>query len=197
MIKLITLIFFLNLSPVLAKDLEPIDIVKKTVSEVLETIQNDEEIKAGNKAKIIEIVKEKVNPFVDFERMTRLAVGRPWKETTEIQKSRLIDLFNKLLINSYAAAFSNYLGIVIEVGSQKINGERGTVMSKVRLPGGVPPLSIEYDFLYNNSWKLFDVKIDGSSMVINYRSMFSQTIATAGIDGLLEMLEKKLNETDY
>ena len=196
MIKSIILIIFFNLLPVSAKNLEPIDIVKKTVSEVLETIQNDKEIKAGNKSKIIEIVKDKVTPYVDFERMTRLAVGRPWKEATDSQKSKLIDSFNKLLINSYAAAFSNYLGIVIEVGSQKIDGVRGTVMSKVKLPGGAPPLSIEYDFLYKNSWKLFDVKIDGSSMVINYRSMFSQTIATSGIDGLLEILEKKINETE-
>jgi phospholipid transport system substrate-binding protein len=196
MIKSIILIIFFNLLPVSAKNLEPIDIVKKTVSEVLETIQNDKEIIAGNKYKIIEIVKEKVTPYVDFERMTRLAVGRPWKEATDSQKSKLIDSFNKLLINSYAAAFSNYLGIVIEVGSQKIEGKRGTVSSKVKLPGGAPPLSIEYDFLYKNSWKLFDVKIDGSSMVINYRSMFSQTIATSGIDGLLEALEKKINETE-
>jgi phospholipid transport system substrate-binding protein len=195
MIKSIILIIFLNFLPISAKNIEPIDIVKKTVSEVLETIQNDKEIKAGNKSKIIEIVKEKVTPYVDFERMTRLAVGRPWKEATDTQKSKLIDSFNKLLINSYAAAFTNYLGIVIEVGSQKIDGERGTVMSKVKLPGGAPPLSIEYDFLYKKSWKLFDVKIDGSSMIINYRSMFSQTIATSGIDGLLEVLEKKINET--
>jgi phospholipid transport system substrate-binding protein len=196
MIKFTFLIIFFNLLTVSAKSLEPIDIVKKTVSEVLETIQNDEEIKAGNKAKIVEIVKEKVTPFVDFERMTRLAIGRPWKEATENQKSKLVELFNKLLINSYAAAFSNYLGIVIEVGGQKIDGERGTVISKVKLPGGAPPLTLEYDFLYKNSWKLFDVKIDGSSLVINYRSMFSQTIATSGIEGLLEALEKKLNETN-
>ena len=196
MIKSIILIIFLNLLPVSAKNIEPIDIVKKTVSEVLDTIQNDKEIKAGNKSKIIEIVREKVTPYVDFERMTRLAVGRPWKEATDTQKSKLIDSFNRLLINSYAAAFSNYLGIVIEVGSQKIDGERGTVMSKVKLPGGALPITIEYDFLYKNSWKLFDVKIDGSSMVINYRTMFSQTIATSGIDGLLEVLEKKINETE-
>ena len=196
MIKSIILIIFLNLPPATAKNLEPVEIVKKTVSEVLETIQNDKEIKAGNKSKIIEIVKEKVTPYVDFERMTRLAVGRPWKEATDTQKSKLIDSFNKLLINSYAAAFSNYLGIVIEVESQKIDGKRGTVISKVKLPGGAPPLTIEYDFLYKNSWKLFDVKIDGSSMVINYRSMFSQTISTSGIDGLLEVLEKKINETE-
>jgi ABC-type transporter MlaC component len=55
MIKFIILIIFLNLLPVSAKNLEPIDIVKKTVSEVLETIQNDKEIIAGNKSKIIEI----------------------------------------------------------------------------------------------------------------------------------------------
>ena len=85
MIKSIILIIFLNLLPVSATNLEPIDIVK-TVSEVLETIQNDKEIKAGNKSKIIEIVKEKITPYVDFERMTRLAVGRPGK-TQQISKN--------------------------------------------------------------------------------------------------------------
>ena len=63
-----------------------------------------------------------------------------------------------MLINSYAAAFTNYLGIVIEVEGQKIDANRGTVTTKVKLPGGAPPLTLEYEFLYKNSWKLFDVK---------------------------------------
>ena len=196
MIKYLIFIVFFNILPISAENLEPIEIVKITVTEVLETIQNDEEIKSGNKGKIIDIVQERVTPFVDFERMTRLAIGRPWKDATETQKSKLVNLFNKLLINSYAAAFTNYFGIVIEVEGQKIDANRGTVTTKVKLPGGAPPLTLEYEFLLKNSWKLFDVKIDGSSLVINYRSMFSQTISTSGIDGLLEELEKKINETD-
>ena len=90
MIKYLIFIVFFNILPISAENLEPIEIVKITVTEVLETIQNDEEIKSGNKGKIIDIVQERVTPFVDFERMTRLAIGRPWKDATETQKSNLL-----------------------------------------------------------------------------------------------------------
>ena len=79
MIKYLIFIIFFNILPISAKNLEPIEIVKITVTEVLETIQNDKEIKAGNKGKIIDIVQEKVTPYVDFERMTRLASEDPGK----------------------------------------------------------------------------------------------------------------------
>ena len=68
--------------------------------------------------------------------MTRLAVGRPWKDATDKQKSKLIDSFNRLLINSYAAAFSNYLGIVIEVGSQKLTANVALLCPKLNCQVG-------------------------------------------------------------
>ena len=67
MIKYLIFIVFFNILPISAENLEPIEIVKITVTEVLETIQNDEEIKSGNKGKIIDIVQERVTPFVDLK----------------------------------------------------------------------------------------------------------------------------------
>ena len=84
-----------------------------------------------------------------------MAIGRPWKDASP--KIKLVNLFNKLLINSYAAAFTNYFGIVIEV-EQKIDANRGTVPQKLNCQWS--SLTLEYEFLLKIHGN-FDVKIDG------------------------------------
>ena len=67
-----------------------------------------------------------------------------------------------------------------------------TVNTLVRLPGGAPPLSVDYDLLRtDDSWKVYDVRVDGASLVINYRSVFAQEIQKGGIEGLLKALAIK------
>lgn len=169
-------------------------LVKKTIEEVLTIVRADKEIQAGNVARITEVMEQKIAPHFDFSRMTRLAVGRSWREATPEQRDALIAEFRSLLMRSYSAAFTMYRAISVEYRPLRLDpgADEATVSTQIRLPGGAQPLSVDYDMLRNGAeWKVFDVRIDGASLIINYRNLFSQEIKNGGIDGLLKSLVEK------
>ncbi len=169
-------------------------LVKSTIEEVLAIVRADKEVQAGNVARIAELMEEKVAPHFDFARMTRLAVGRSWRDATPEQRDRLMREFRTLLVRSYSAAFTMYRGIAVEYRPLRLNpgDEEATVSTQIRLPGGAQPISVDYDMLRTDAgWKVYDVRIDGASLVINYRNLFAQEIQRAGIEGLVRSLTEK------
>jgi len=141
-----------------------------------------------------ELIEKKVAPHFDFERMTRLAVGRNWRETSEEQKKALIEQFRQLLVRSYSTAYSAYRNIVVDVKPARLKegDEDVQVRSEIKLPGGAPPVNVDYAMYKNDAeWKVYDVIVDGVSLVTTYRSSFSEEIRQNGIDGLIKSLREK------
>jgi phospholipid transport system substrate-binding protein len=181
-------------APASAQAPAPDVLVKKTSEEVLTIIRSDKEIRAGNTARITQLIEEKVAPHFDFNRMTRLAVGRPWRDATPPQREALTTEFRTLLVRSYAAAFTAYTGIAIEYRPHRMNpGDTETVVQTlIKLPGGAQPIGVDYDMESTpEGWKVYDVRVAGASLIINYRNLFAQEIQTGGIDGLLKSLVEK------
>lgn len=178
-----------------AQSAPPPDVmVKQNVEEVLRILRTDQQVQAGNVEHIARVMEEKVAPHFDFPRMTRLAVGRSWREASAEQREALVREFRTLLVRSYAAAFTFYKGIAVEYRPYRGNPEdkEATVNTVIRLPGGAQPIAVDYDLaLHDTQWKVFDVRVDGASLVINYRNVFSQEIQRGGIDGLLKSLIDK------
>ena len=178
-----------------AQSAPPPDVmVKQNVEEVLRILRTDQQVQAGNVEHIARVMEEKVAPHFDFPRMTRLAVGRSWREASAEQREALVREFRTLLVRSYAAAFTFYKGIAVEYRPYRGSPEdkEATVNTVIRLPGGAQPIAVDYDLaLHDTEWKVFDVRVDGASLVINYRNVFSQEIQRGGIDGLLKSLIDK------
>ncbi|MGD2138774.1 MAG: ABC transporter substrate-binding protein [Burkholderiales bacterium] len=184
----------MSMSPVLAAPAPPDVLVKQTINEVLTIIRTDEQVQSGDLDRITEVMEQKIAPHFDFPRMTRLAVGRPWREATPAQRQELVTEFRNLLIRSYASAFTMFRAIVVEYKPLRISDDAtdATVNTLIRLPGGAQPVSVDYDMqLVKGEWKVFDVRIDGASMIINYRNVFSQEIQRGGIEGLINSLKQK------
>jgi ABC-type transport system involved in resistance to organic solvents, auxiliary component len=172
----------------------PDQLVKDVASEVLRSLREDPELRAGNVNKMAELIEKKVAPHFDFDRMTRLAVGRNWREATEEQKKLLIAQFRQLLVRSYSTAYTAYRNIVVEVKPARLQpGEDDVqVKSEIKLPGGAPPVNVDYAMYKGESeWKVYDVIVDGVSLVTTYRSTFSEEIRQNGIDGLIKSLREK------
>jgi phospholipid transport system substrate-binding protein len=183
-----------GLSSVMAAPLPPDQLVKQTIDEVLVIIRSDDKVQSGDVARIAEVMEEKVAPHFDFPRMTRLAVGRPWRQATREQRRALVNEFHNLLIRTYASAFSMFDAIVIEYRPLRISDEDtdARVNTLIRLPGGVQPISVDYAMkLKDDGWKVYDVSVGGASMIINYRAIFSEEIQRGGVDGLLNSLAEK------
>ena len=102
------------MSPATAAPVPPDELVRQTIEEVLEIVRADERIQSGDVVRIAEVMEQKIAPHFDFPRMTRLAVGRPWRQATPEQRTALIREFRTLLIRSYASAFKMYKPIYIE-----------------------------------------------------------------------------------
>ncbi|HEY5929282.1 MAG TPA: ABC transporter substrate-binding protein [Burkholderiales bacterium] len=183
-----------GVAEVTAQVVAPDVLVKNTSEEVLSIIRSDKEIRAGNTTRIAQLIEEKVAPHFDFNRMTRLAVGRPWREATPEQREALTREFRTLLVRSYSAAFTAYTGIAVEYRPHRMNaGDTETVVQTlIKLPGGAQPISVDYDMESTpEGWKVFDVRVAGASLIINYRNLFAQEIQTGGLDGLLKSLVEK------
>jgi phospholipid transport system substrate-binding protein len=169
-------------------------LVRNTTEEVLTIIRNDKDIKAGKFDRIVDLIEEKVAPHFDFVRMTRLAVGRAWRDATPAQREALIKEFRSLLVRSYSAAFTAYTGVSAEYRPFRFNpGEtQATVQTLIKLPGGAETVTVDYDMaLTPNGWKVYDVRVAGASLIINYRNLFALEIDRGGIDGLIKSLIKR------
>lgn len=184
-----------GLLPVMAgaADMPPDQLAKNTTQEVLAILKADKDIQGGNVQKVYNLVEAKVLPHFDFSRMTQLAVGRYWNTATPQQKQSLVKEFRALLVRTYATsltAFSNQ-NVEFKPFAMKPEATEVTVQTEVKQPGG-QPIPINYDMHKTAfGWKVYDVSIDGVSLVINYRSSFANTIRQSGIDGLISMMEAK------
>ncbi len=182
------------LLPALATAQETPDaLVKRTTDEILTIIKSDKEVASGNQAKMVALAEEKVLPHFDFERMTRLAVGRNWAQATDAQKQALIKEFRTLLVRTYSSSLSQYRNQTIDVKPTKIAAadKEATVRTAVIQQGG-PQIPIDYSMeKVDSGWKVYDVVIDGASLVTTYRGTFNDQIQKGGVDGLVKTLQDR------
>ena len=172
---------------------EPDVLIKNTVQDVLSIVKQDKDIQAGNQKKILELVDAKVLPHFDFERMTRLAVGKSWRAATPEQKQTLVTEFRNLLVRTYTKAFTVYRDQTVEVKPFKMpSGATEVTVKTVIIKPGEPNIPVDYDMEKTaTGWKAYDLAVEGVSLVTNYRSTFSDQVQQNGIDGLIKTLAEK------
>jgi phospholipid transport system substrate-binding protein len=182
----------LGLAAPAAAQTPPDQLVRGVADDVLKIMRQDQELRAGNQARMADLIEQKVAPHFDFERMTRLAVGKNWRQASADQQRSLVQEFRNLLVRSYSAAYTAYKEIAVEVRPLKLQpaDEDVQVRTQIKLPGDVPPVAVDYS-MYKSpaSWKVYDVAVDGVSLVTTYRSSFSEQIRQTGIDGLVKSLQ--------
>jgi len=177
-------------APALAQETAPDALVRKSIDEVLAIIKTDKDLQGGNQKKILDLVEEKVLPHFDFNRMTRLAVGRNWAQASDAQKESLTTEFRTLLVRTYSTSLSQYRNQTIDVKPAKFAaGDKDTVVrTVVNQPGG-QPIPIDYSMeRADKGWKVYDVVVDGVSLVTTYRGSFNEQIQKGGVDGLVKTL---------
>ena len=174
-------------------DEAPDALVKRVSDEVLTIIKSDKEVQSGNTTKVVELAEQKVLPHFDFERMTRLAVGRNWAQATDAQKQALIKDFRTLLVRTYSTSLSQYRNQTIEVKPSRVGPQdKDAVVRTAVVQQGGPPIPIDYSMeKADGGWKVFDVVIDGASLVTTYRGTFNDQVQRGGLDGLIKALQER------
>ena len=179
------------LTPPALAALAPDELVKSVANDLLAIVREDKALRAGDTSRMAQLLEEKIAPHFDFQRMTRLAVGRSWRQATPEQQQQLVSEFRALLVRSYSNAYSAYNHIVVDVKPLKLQPSDDDVQVKtqIRLPGGAPPISVDYSMVRNSEdWKVYDVTVDGVSLVTTYRTTFAEEVNKGGIDGLIKSL---------
>jgi phospholipid transport system substrate-binding protein len=182
--------------PVAAQEVAPDALVRKSIDEVLALIKADKNLAGGQK--LLDVIEEKVLPHFNFARMTRLAVGRNWSQASDAQKEALTREFRTLLVRTYSTSLSQYRNQTIDVRPTKVTAQDKDVVVKtlVNQPGG-QPIPIDYGMERTDSgWKVYDVVVDGVSLVTTYRGSFNDQIQKSGLDGLVKTLADRNHSSE-
>ncbi len=176
-----------------ADEIKPDELIKNVAQEVLSIVKQDNEIKGGNTKKTVAMIDAKILPNFDFERMTRLAVGMPWRNATAEQKKTLVAEFRHLLVRTYANVFTKFDNQTLQVEPLHIPLGADTVNVKTHiLKPGAKPIDVDYEMEKTpDGWKVFDLTVEGVSLITNYRGTFSEQAANGGINGLIKTLTDK------
>jgi phospholipid transport system substrate-binding protein len=181
---------FCALSTAQADVIAPDALIKNTVQDVVTIIKQDKEIQSGNERKIAALVDAKVVPHFDFVRMTQLAIGKNWRSATPAQKEALVTGFRNMLVRTYTKVFTVYRDQAIDVKPLKMSADDSEVTVKTTISKpGTQSIPVDYEMKKAaDGWKVFDISIEGVSMVLSYRGTLTSQIQQNGIDGLIKTL---------
>ncbi len=177
--------------PALAQKLTAPQAVIQKVSDRLQAVlkQNRKSIKS-NPGRIYGLVDNALSPYINFHRVSYLVLGNHWKNASAGQRSRFSAQFKRLLIRTYATAFSEFNNWELRHMPMSQTGSASDVSVRTKVTrSGANPVSVIYKLhRERGGWKVYDVRIDGISLVTNYRNSFNMEIRRGGMEGLIKRL---------
>jgi len=182
----------LLLSTVQAADVHPARaLVEQTTNELLTRLRGEREALQKDPGRVVQIVEEVVLPHFDFGSISASVLGKYWRQADASQQRQFREAFKSLLLHTYATALLDNLDSKIEYEPVRAQPGATDVTVRTNIPqAGQFPLPVNYSMeLIDGQWKVYDVEIDGLSLVKNYRSTFAREIGKSGLDELIKTLE--------
>ncbi len=171
----------------------PADIVRTTTDDVLARITADKETLRADPGKMFNLVSEVIFPHFDFAIMSQWVLGEHWNSADETSRQAFVDQFRKLLVRTYATALLEFSDQAITYPDVQQKGGANTALVKQEISQeGSAPMPVVYR-LHNKSgeWKVFDVSVDGVSLVKTYRASFGAMIKDGSLAALIDSLSAK------
>jgi len=174
----------------------PDALLAAVTTEVTEAMRQNRDQAEGS-ARVADLVEKKVLPLFDFSRMTQLAMARNWRLATSDQQIALTVEFRRLLVRTYSQALSGYRDQKIEFKKMRAAPGDNDVTVKSEVRNGAERISIDYELVRTPAgWQVYDVKLDGVSLVTAYRESFAAKVRAEGVDGLIRTLAEKNRQGD-
>lgn len=140
-------------------------------------------------------VVEKIKADFDFESMSRFILGPNWQSATPEQRKRFIELYTGILQNTYIDRLEAYTNEKVTYTSEKLRGDKAAVDTIILSSGKEIPVDYKL-WLDKGDWRVYDVSIEGVSLVRNFQDSYKSVIRKDGLDGLLKQMEMKLLEME-
>ncbi len=185
-------LFGLVSMPVQARDDSPKQVVASTIQGIIDVLEARQDKTAMSDTDRENIRKVVAGKF-DYREMARRSVGKPWKKMDETQKKAFTELFRQLLEYSYGNQLAGYHGQKVEFGEAEFKKDKARVKGAV--VDSSKSIPMEYRLHQTDSgWQVYDIKIEGVSLVTTFRKDFKSIIKKQGVDGLMAILEKKVEK---
>jgi len=165
--------------------------VRSAIDRVLATVDNPA---LKGDGKIVErraAVRKIADEVFNFREIARRSLGRHWLPLSEAQHTEFVGLFEDLLERSYISKIELYGGETIVYGGERLDGDLATVRTKIMTKHG-SEVPVDYRlFKHGDRWMIYDLSVDGISLVSNYRTQFNKIIQASGYNGLVEKMKSK------
>ncbi len=167
--------------------LSPEEVIRSSGDQMVTTVVERRAELETQPELIYQLVDEILLPHMDFEAMAQLALGPPWRDATPEQRREFTDEFRNLLVRTYSTAWLAYDNQTIEYLPVRpaSRPDRATVTVRLLESGGQRTILAYSLRLKNGAWKVYDLALDGVSLLTNYRSEFPARVRAVGLDGLI------------
>jgi phospholipid transport system substrate-binding protein len=171
------------------------DTIRKTVDDVIQVVSDTELKKKANEQRRRSAIKKSIAAIFDSQEMAKRSLGKHWNQRTPAERKQFVDLFSTLLENSYAGKIESYNNEKIVYTRETVDGDFAEVKSKV-VTAKHEEYTLDYRLMKKDTstWIVYDVVIEGVSLVSNYRTQFNRIITTNGYPELVKKLQAKSNE---
>jgi phospholipid transport system substrate-binding protein len=194
MLKRITLLTIVCLLTATCAFATVTDTIRKTVNDVIQVVSDTELKKKTNEQRRRTAIKKSIAAIFDSQEMAKRALGKHWNQRTPAERKQFVDLFATLLENSYAGKIESYNNEKIVYTRETVDGDFAEVKSKV-VTAKREEYTLDYRLMKKDTtWIVYDVVIEGVSLVSNYRTQFNRIITTNGYPELVKKLQAKCNE---
>lgn len=171
----------------------PQELVQQTTDQITGVLRAEQDKISADPNYLLQVVDDIVAPHFDFDRMSSWVLGKYWRTAKPDEKKRFASEFRTLLVRTYAKALNDNYDKKIDMlpAREQADGSQVTVRTEIQQSAGFP-IPIDYKMhIKDDSWKVFDVSVDGISLVANYRTSFAQEIRKDGLEKLIERLAER------
>jgi phospholipid transport system substrate-binding protein len=170
----------------------PDTLIKTVTQQVLDQIKSDKQIQSGNINEITKLVNEKILPYTDFTRTTRLVMGRNWNTATPEQQKQIVEQFKMLLIRTYSGALAQVRNQTIQYKPFRASPDDTDVVVRSVVMNNGSPVELDYR-LYKTpqGWRVYDINVLGAWLIQAYQQQFNEQIQQHGVNGLVQFLTQR------
>ena len=173
-------------------DMSPTDSIRGSVDNILTLLQNKELDHATRR----EEMRKVINGRFDFRAMSQRTLATNWKKASKEQQQEFVQLFSQLIVNTYIGRVEAYTDEKVDYPGEKVKGKKAVVETLILTASADIPINYKVYQKKNGEWWVYDVIIEGISLISNYRSSYQEIVKKEGFDGLIAKMKNKIKELE-
>lgn len=173
-------------------DMSPMDSIRGSVDNILTLLQDKELDQATRRKEMRKVISGRF----DFRAMSQRTLATNWKKASEEQQQEFVKLFSQLLENTYISRVEAYTDEKVDYPGEKVKGNKAVVETLILTANADIPIDYKVYQKKNGEWWVYDVIIEGISLISNYRSSYQEIVKKEGFDGLITKMKDKIRELE-